>query len=299
MCVKSVCKNFLYVLISSFVLFSVGAFSSLSDCYVGSSCGSDAALFSVSDYSNAHAAFNVSVSGYLRVCCAGSGISSSYVGGYQSAVVVRLENLTNSHVERPDFSNYAYPVYLSALDDQYEVLCSYGSSCGPGYVAVVSIENDTNSHIGNESAYSNKVCCIVQLKEFNDSLVLWDSYEDSVADLAAPVTFFANYSSSEGLISGAECNITFDEYDFGPFVMNESVDYYYYTRTGGFLVAGVHDWNVSCSKYSHATLISYDNVTVQDIGGPGYTIPEFSIRGTIVAVLIIVAASLLILKKHP
>ena len=81
--------------------------------------------------------------------------------------------------------------------------------------------------------------------------------------------------------------------------MNESVDYYYYTRTGGFLVAGVHDWNVSCSKYSHATLISYDNVTVQDIGGPGYTIPEFSIRGTIVAVLIIVAASLLILKKHP
>jgi len=129
-------------------------------------------------------------------------------------------------------------------------------------------------------------------------LDLWDSFEGDIADTGETITFYANYTNATEFIDEAECNITFDEPDFGPFTMDNNCNgacYYYYSRS--FAGPGIHQWNVTCSKEGFATLETYDNVSVQSGGGEP-VIPEFSATTIILAIIVIgLGMALIVVKK--
>ncbi|MBW2991611.1 hypothetical protein KY345_00150 [Candidatus Woesearchaeota archaeon] len=165
----------------------VNAASTLTNCYVSAidgTCGADTAIFSISGQTNAHGAVNTTKAGYARVCCQGSEINNSYVGGARTATVVLLNQTTNAHAQDPSIGTYNYPVYISTENSSYNITCIYDTDgCDVNYTAVISLEQSTNSQIGNATAYSNQICCKIEEAAVcagtdNDN----DTYSTSAAD---------------------------------------------------------------------------------------------------------------------
>jgi len=180
---------FLIFLVLFLVLFLMSAKSlaiSLNcDINANSTCSGIFVWYQENDtggFSNAHAQ-NVTNSGFRRynygVCCYSE---STLTNDCSDAIVLKLANLTNSHVQVGNYSGsiiYNYSLCLSAYPGR--VLCRYeknsGSSClSPGYTCLASIAsseasaaNITNAHVGPCSEYEMKVCCKVN----EPSLINW------------------------------------------------------------------------------------------------------------------------------
>lgn len=134
-------------------------------------------------------------------------------------------------------------------------------------------------------------------------LDIWDDtdagmpYVDGSREINQDVDFFANFTNrTSGLpITGAGvwCNISLEDVGggwIGPFSMayNGAHQLYEYTRSGGYSAAGTYDWNVTCDGTSEGydQLNATDDVTIQPLGGGG-VIPEFSIFGIFLALMVI------------
>lgn len=127
-------------------------------CYVSSDCGTGVTIFKLYNYNGDHAELSSQSNYPYRVCCAGTGISNSCSGNYDT--VLKLSGTTNAHVEKKTLSNYSNNACLSSSSGT--VTCSYATSCsslGADYVCLASISGDTNDHVGECTTYSNKVCC--------------------------------------------------------------------------------------------------------------------------------------------
>jgi len=98
--------------------------------------------------------------------------------------------------------------------------------------------------------------------------------------------------SSGDPIDNAECNITFDDAT-GPFTMTwngTGDDNYNYTKSAGFVVADLHEWNVTCIKTGIPTLSGTDDVQVNDPPPPltPAQVPEFSDYALILLIMVVV-----------
>ena len=98
-----------------------------------------------------------------KVCCSGGGVKNT-CGGL-ATTVLKLYDTTKSHVEKNTQDNgYAYQVCIGATGKN--AYCGYASDCstlGSGYVCLASIpDGDYSLHIGNCSAFTQKVCCKIQ-----------------------------------------------------------------------------------------------------------------------------------------
>ncbi|NIO20639.1 MAG: hypothetical protein GTN76_07845 [Candidatus Aenigmarchaeota archaeon] len=118
-------------------------------------------------YRNAHAQ-NVSVGTYdYVVCCNSNSTLASGCGG----VFLRLNDTTNSHVQRGDYSGpgiiYGVSVCLFTTPGYFN--CTYVDSACPSdrecFASMASsnasVNNDTDSHIGPCDQYEKKICCRV------------------------------------------------------------------------------------------------------------------------------------------
>ena len=93
------------------------------------------------------------------------------------------------------------------------------------------------------------------------NLTINDSAEGSSAFVGSSINFFAYYTNSSGsLVSGASCNVSFDDGSSG--VMSQNSGYYNFTKSSGFSSAGTKVWNVSCAKSGYTTLTANDTVSV-------------------------------------
>ncbi len=128
----------------------------------------------------------------------------------------------------------------------------------------------------------------------NAELEISDSAEGSSADTDADINFFAEYTNatSGDHISGASCNVTFDD-DLGTyFEMDEDADNdrYNYTKIGGFSGIGSHDWVVICGADNFNSVNATDTVSVI------VPVPEFS-DYAILLILITVAGGFFVIRN--
>ena len=100
------------------------------------------------------------------------------------------------------------------------------------------------------------------------------------------VTFTAIYMNSTGFISGAICNISFND---GSYIMDEQMTYYNYSRT--FATQQIVDYNVTCSAAGENTVFANDTAVINPTD-----IPEFSTI-TLGLGLITILAGLFIIRK--
>jgi hypothetical protein len=112
----------------------------------------------LSGTNNAHAElYNQNNYRYL-LCCSTPGLGVSTTASAISTSILKLSASTNAHVEGNNQSNYATTVYLTKTGGT--ISCSAPKpSCSSGETCVVSISGNTNAHIGECSAYTNKICC--------------------------------------------------------------------------------------------------------------------------------------------
>ena len=116
-------------------------------------------------YVNSHAQNTTIVTYNYSICCNNTNgsitINTTCPG---NVTVLRLSNATNAHVEIGTNSNYNNGT--ACLGSNWKkVSCTYpAGSCSAPYNCTLSMAgtegiNTTNAHVGNCSAYSQKVCC--------------------------------------------------------------------------------------------------------------------------------------------
>lgn len=119
-------------------------------------------LFKLSGTTNAHAELWSESNYKYYVCC---GLKNDIIHAdcsdniiNNNAVMFRLSDKTNAHAEESTFNDYTYNVCMSS--SKGTIACQYKNSCDDNTEAcVVSLSADKNAHVGDCSAYPNKVCC--------------------------------------------------------------------------------------------------------------------------------------------
>ena len=128
-------------------------------CTITSSCAYTS-IFKMYATTNSHAELLNQANYNYYACCSGvAGLGTSCSGSYDT--VLKLSGLTNAHVEKSTQANYANSVCLSVSTGS-TIVCDYATDCatlGPSYACVASISGDTNTHVGDCTAYLTKVCC--------------------------------------------------------------------------------------------------------------------------------------------
>jgi parallel beta-helix repeat protein len=158
------------------LLFEFGGQNATAENYVSNlSCSvttkaacTDTSVLYLSDIFNAHAELNNQSNFDYAVCCKEEYGEKVYTNcsDPKAAPILKLQNQTNAHVEEVTQSNYFYEVCLSPSAN-YNISCSYMSSCTGNSTCVASISStetghDTDLMMGNCSgaqAYTTKICC--------------------------------------------------------------------------------------------------------------------------------------------
>lgn len=147
-----------FILLAPGIFFVHAVYAGTLLCSVTSTCsGSNVVIFKMYATANSHSEL-LGQSNYSNlVCCGGvTGLGNACTGTY--ATVLKLAKVTNSHVEENTYSDYTNPACIQAPSGG-TVSVGYQSSNCLGYdTTVASIVNATNSHVGNGSTYTLKVC---------------------------------------------------------------------------------------------------------------------------------------------
>ncbi|MCX6821497.1 MAG: hypothetical protein NTW30_01835, partial [Candidatus Aenigmarchaeota archaeon] len=158
-------KNF--IIIFSLIIFLItpsSVYAALT-CTVKTSCSGtgEVPIFRMSDTTNALAGtFSGSSYPYI-VCCSGvNGLGTACSGNYD--IVLKLSGTDNAHVEDSAGSNYNTNICISGPSSP--VRCMALTSCNNDYpVPLASVSSPgvhfTNAHVGDSTAYQNKICCNV------------------------------------------------------------------------------------------------------------------------------------------
>ncbi|HNY36046.1 MAG TPA: DUF2341 domain-containing protein [Candidatus Pacearchaeota archaeon] len=135
-------------------------------CFITSGTCSGTTVFNMENYLGGHAELYSGSNYRYKVCC--TGISSNSCSS-NYAVVLRLSDTANAHVEQNDKSNSAYDSNKACISKTGSISCSYASSCaslGSNYACLASISENagsgdagTNAHVGVCGVYTTQVCC--------------------------------------------------------------------------------------------------------------------------------------------
>ena len=131
----------------------------------------------------------------------------------------------------------------------------------------------------------------------NSNLTIYDDYEGSQSDCSENISVYANYSNSTGMITGASCNLTFDDW-LTHYVMAWDGDNYY-NGSKSFTSSGTYTYKVKCAKTGYDTLQAVDDITISgqvclSLAG---IVPEFSTWAILLALTITVFGFFFIRKR--
>ena len=150
---------FLFGFFLVFLLFLPANSASALTCAVraGACNAGETPLLRMLATNNSHAGF-VGSSAYTNlICCSEAGVTigTNCAGNFDT--FLKLSAADNAHVEKNTFLNYTNNACISF--DVGAVSCFYqNGACATG-ACLASISADTNAHIGDCAAYSEKVCC--------------------------------------------------------------------------------------------------------------------------------------------
>lgn len=145
------------VLLSSASLVFAGTLS----CSVTTSAGcTGTVIYRMSSSTNAHAEMpNLTTPAYDNnvVCCTNViGLSNSCAG--TASTTLKLSSTTNAHAEQNTQTNYANNACISVPNGGSVTVGYQPNNCTGFDTTLGSIQSLTNSHVGNASAYTTKIC---------------------------------------------------------------------------------------------------------------------------------------------
>jgi len=135
------------ILLSLFLFATISAES----CSIveNASC-TDNIIMRLSNITNAHGELS-NQSNYDFVLCCDFGTGNTNCSGTND--IIGLEYETNAHAEIPTLSNYDIRVCYEDLT------CVARTSCESDEMGILSLFNETSSHIGGSGDYDYKICC--------------------------------------------------------------------------------------------------------------------------------------------
>ncbi len=181
---------FFYLIIV--LLLPLGISAGTLSCSVTTTCPSGAIIYRMASTSNSHGELGT-LSNYTNmICCTGvTGISNACSGTFATAL--KFSSTTNAHAEKNTFSNFTDNACISIPSGS--VTIGYQTSNCTGYDTTLgSIESDTNSHIGDASAYTNKICGTA-----NGSQSLTFSISDNTIGFGTLLSVAARYATGDTL----------------------------------------------------------------------------------------------------
>ena len=153
-------KYFIFTLFFGLVSLPFSVFAVLSCSVVASStCTTGTVVLRMSSSSNAHAELpSQSNSSYDNtvICCSGSQPLGNTCTA-SSTTFLKLQNVTNSHVQERTQSGYTNNVCI-AINIGTTTSGYQDNSCSGYDTTIASISSSTNATIGGPTAYTRKVC---------------------------------------------------------------------------------------------------------------------------------------------
>jgi hypothetical protein len=143
-----------------FVSTDIALAGSLSCSITTSAACTGTVIYRLSSSTNAHAELasqsNVNYDNTV-VCCENViGLSSACSATF--AIALKLSSTTNAHAEQNSQSNYSDTACLSVPSGGTATIGYQASNCSGFDTTLGSMETATNSHIGDTSAYTTKIC---------------------------------------------------------------------------------------------------------------------------------------------
>ncbi len=125
------------------------------------SCTTGIVIYRMSSTSNAHAELANKTNGNYSanvICCTNViGLSNSCAG--TNAIAVKLSSTSNAHAEQNSQANYSGDNACISVPTGGSVSIGYqATNCNGFDTTLGSIEATTNSHVGDTSAYTTKIC---------------------------------------------------------------------------------------------------------------------------------------------
>ncbi len=150
------------ILTAGIIFFStqVAIAGNLSCSVTTSGACTDIVVYRMSSTTNAHAELaNQATAAYDSnvICCKNViGLGNSCSGTF--AVALKLSSTTNAHAEENGQANYLDDACLSVPTGGSVTIGYQASNCTGYDTTLGSIESITNSHVGDTSAYTTKIC---------------------------------------------------------------------------------------------------------------------------------------------
>ncbi|MBI2130048.1 hypothetical protein HYU07_07525 [Candidatus Woesearchaeota archaeon] len=141
----------LFVLIFGYAAINIFDFGSTGKAFeITASCSDNNTILKMDELTGGHAGLWNSLTYANKVCyTASSGHSCA-----GSNTVIRLSGSDNAHAEKNNMTTAAYSDVCFG-----NLVCAYAAACTGSYECIASISNNTNAHIGDCNAYSEKICC--------------------------------------------------------------------------------------------------------------------------------------------
>lgn len=182
-------------------------------------------------------------------------------------------------------------IYYSEDEHTYSTIASRGVICPPETCSSISCLGGAHGNLSFQVSHFTGFAAGP-----TSNLTIYDDIEYGGEKMnTVPIMFYAKYlDRSDGtLISGAICNISFEDNPTLWFTMTEGTTRYHYNKTDGFASAGEFDWAVNCSHPSHTGLLAEDNITIFSA-----VVPEFFGNSAAFALIFLIAFALAIRIKH-
>ncbi len=160
-------------------------------------------IYRMSDTTNAHAELanqsNVNYDNNVVCCTNVIGLSNTCAG--TNAIALKLSSTTNAHAEQNSQSNYSGDNACISVPTGGSVSIGYQASNCTGYDTTLgSMESVTNSHIGDSSAYTTKICGTAS--GVPQTLVF--SISDNTIGFGSLTAVQARYATGDALGSSAD-----------------------------------------------------------------------------------------------
>ncbi|MCK4714199.1 MAG: hypothetical protein KAT35_01375, partial [Candidatus Aenigmarchaeota archaeon] len=194
-------KTTLFTVLVASLMFFPGVGAQFVCDVVNSNCPSgDTDLLHLFSRENAHAELFTGTDYTWRLCCSGvPGLSTIQQGvrGTDYDVILKLNLPTDSHVQKNTSAGYTNEVYISVDHGGITVDCSYTANplntCqdefGPDYVCLVTMFQDTDSHISDcdgPDPFDIKVCCKVDADTQPPTFTLSEPSEEWINETSFP-----------------------------------------------------------------------------------------------------------------
>lgn len=180
------------------IIFSNTIYAGTLSCSVTTTCPTGAVIYRMSSTTNSHAELGTQSNYSNMICCTGvTGISNSCSGTFATAL--KLSSTTNAHAEKNTYSNFSNNACIS-VPSGGSISIGYQTTNCTGYDTTLgSIESDTNSHIGDASSYTNKICGTA-----NGTQSLTFSISDNTIGFDGLLSVSARYATGDTLGSGTD-----------------------------------------------------------------------------------------------